>query len=121
MKKIYKVCSGADGCLTLSPDVAKALGVKGCSDVTVTVKNGVLTVDVKRDNRRKKWVDKWYQAWLLDLGATYESMGVISAVHNAKTDRIGISKPSKTDKYDETVGIAVAYAKSCDEIIPDYI
>ena len=78
----------------------------------------------KREEERQKWIDGYYYAFLNHPNATAIQVGdtTIVAVYVHHTGmHIGTAKPVRGDVFNREVGLAVAYAKAFDTIIPDYI
>lgn len=78
----------------------------------------------KREEERQKWIDGYYYAFLNHPNATSIQMGdtTIVAVYARNTGmHIGTAKPVRGDVFNREVGLAVAYAKAFDTVIPDYI
>ena len=78
----------------------------------------------KREEERQKWIDGYYYAFLNHPNATSIQMGdtTIVAVQARNTGmHIGTAKPARGDVFNREVGLAVAYAKAFDTVIPDYI
>lgn len=78
----------------------------------------------KREEKRQKWIDDYYCGFLNYPNATSIQVGdtTIVAVYARNTGvRIGTAKPVHGDVFNKEVGLAVAYAKAFDTIIPDYI
>lgn len=73
---------------------------------------------------RQKWVDGYYYAFLNHPNATAIQVGdtTVVAVYARNTGmHIGTAKPVHGDVFNREVGLAVAYAKAFDTIIPDFI
>ena len=78
----------------------------------------------RRATERQKWVDGYYYAFLNHPNATSIQVGdtTIVAVYARNTGmHIGTAKPVHGDVFNREVGLAVAYAKAFDTVIPDYI
>lgn len=78
----------------------------------------------KREEERQEWVDGYYYAFLSHPNATAIQVGdtTVVAVYARNTGmHIGTAKPVHGDVFNREVGLAVAYAKAFDTIIPDYI
>ena len=76
-------------------------------------------VIIRVHDRRQEWIDKWYtEARRSDVHLIFHKDVVIA--HN-DFGRIATAAPVRGDKYNRHTGIAVAYAKLCNESIPDYI
>lgn len=75
--------------------------------------------------KHRKWVREMYNRYLAHPHSVMRQIGEITIVsmyndfYNILS--IGVSRPARNDKYDERVGIAVAFAKAIGEPIPDYI
>ena len=78
----------------------------------------------RRAAERQKWVDGYYYAFLNHPNATAIQVGdtTVVAVYARNTGmHIGTAKPVHGDVFNREVGLAVAYAKAFDTIIPDFI
>ena len=78
----------------------------------------------KRKEERQKWVDGYYYVFLSHPNATSIQVGdtTVVAVYARNTGmHIGTAKPVHGDVFNREVGLAVAYAKAFDTVIPDYI
>lgn len=78
----------------------------------------------RRAAERQKWVDGYYYAFLSHPNATAVQVGdtTVVAVYARNTGmHIGTAKPVHGDVFNREVGLAVAYAKAFDTVIPDYI
>ena len=78
----------------------------------------------KREEERQKWVDGYYYAFLNHPNATAIQVGdtTVVAVYARNTGmHIGTAKPVHGDVFNREVGLAVAYAKAFDTVIPDFI
>lgn len=78
----------------------------------------------KREEERQKWIDGYYCAFLNHPNATAIQVGdttVVAAYARNIGMRIGTAKPVHGDVFNREVGLAVAFAKAFDAIIPDYI
>ena len=78
----------------------------------------------RRATERQRWVDGYYYAFLNHPNATSIQVGdtTIVAVYARNTGmHIGTAKPVHGDVFNREVGLAVAYAKAFDTVIPDYI
>ena len=74
--------------------------------------------------KRAAWVKHMYQLYLCHPNATLMRIGevtVVSVYNRYVGLRMGRARPVKGDKYDANIGVAVAFAKACNESIPDYI
>lgn len=73
---------------------------------------------------RQKWIDGYYYAFLNHPNATAIQVGdttVVAAYARNTGMHIGTAKPVHGDVFNREVGLAVAYAKAFDTIIPDFI
>lgn len=73
---------------------------------------------------RQKWIDGYYYSFLSHPNATAIQIGdttVIAAYARNTGMHIGTAKPVHGDVFNREVGLAVAYAKAFDIIVPDYI
>jgi hypothetical protein len=78
----------------------------------------------QRTKRRKDWIQTHYWGFVGHPNASIQVIGkrtIIALYNRYEGVRIGTAYPIKDDVYDETTGIAVAYAKAMGERIPDYI
>lgn len=74
---------------------------------------------VQYEDPRQDWIDKWYtEARRCGVKLIFRKDVVIA--YNDFGD-VATAAPVRGDKYDRHTGIAVAYAKLCDEKIPEYI
>lgn len=102
------------------PHICEQLGITETSELSLEVQGNKLIVTVNNDKqKRQKWIDHWFDEYRFDRAAHMATMNNITAIE--VYGAVGISKPSRTDKYDEKTGIAVAYAKAMGRKIPDYI
>lgn len=75
--------------------------------------------------KRERWVREVFTNYLAHPHSTMKQIGEITIVstyndfYNVLS--IGVSRPANNDKYNERVGVAVAFAKAIGEPIPDYI
>lgn len=75
--------------------------------------------------KREQWVRTMVNRYLYHSHSASKQIGKITIV-SVYDDyysgvSIGTSRPVNNDKFDEDVGIAVAFAKAIGEPIPDYI
>jgi hypothetical protein len=78
----------------------------------------------KREEERQKWIDGYYYAFINHPNATAIQVGdttVVAAYARNTGMHIGTAKPVHGDVFNREVGLAVAYAKAFDTVIPDYI
>lgn len=78
----------------------------------------------RRTAERKKWIDGYFYAFLNHPNATVIQVGdttVVAAYAHNTGMHIGTAKPVHGDVFDKKVGIAVAYAKAFNTIVPDFI
>lgn len=78
----------------------------------------------KRNKERQKWIDGYYYAFLGHPNAIAIWVGdttVVAAYGHNTGIHIGTAKPVHGDVFNKEVGIAVAYAKAFDTVIPDFI
>lgn len=74
--------------------------------------------------KRNEWVDSWFLKYLGHSNAIAEAIGTttVVALYNRTTGvRIATARCMSSDTYDYDTGVAVAYAKLCNEPIPDYV
>lgn len=73
---------------------------------------------------RGEWVDTWFLKYLAHPNATAKTIGdttVVALYSRTSGVQIATARCMPGDTYDDATGIAVAYAKLCQEPIPDYI
>ena len=73
---------------------------------------------------RDQWADQWFLKYLGHPNATAKVIGdtTVVALYNHSTGlHIATARCMPGDTYDDTIGIAVAFAKLCNEPIPDYV
>ena len=73
---------------------------------------------------RNQWVHQWYTKYLAHPNATAKVIGAttVVALYNRSTGvSIATAHCMPGDTYEHAVGVAVAYAKLCNEPIPSYI
>lgn len=82
---------------------------------------------------REAWIEKWYNAykrdhWALDAeiafykpGNGYISVCRREYTHGKDKTIIGEARCNPNDEFKDEIGIAIAYARSCGEPIPDFI
>lgn len=76
------------------------------------------------EEMRDQWVNDWFLKYLAHPNATAKVIDTITvvALYNRSTGtHIATARCMPGDTYDSMVGVAVAFAKLCDEPIPDYI
>lgn len=76
------------------------------------------------EQKRNKWVTTWFGKYLSHPNATAKVINTttIVALYNRSTGvYIATASCMPGDTYDYYTGVAVAYAKLCNEPIPDYI
>lgn len=84
------------------------------------MENFTLTLSVP--DPRGDWIEKWYRkAKENDDVVFYHHKTVTICTTSWGKNIVAISDVCKGDTYDRKTGIAVAYAKLCDEPIPDFI
>ena len=74
--------------------------------------------------KRAAWVRKKHDLYLCHPNTTCMQIGeitVVSVYSRYYGLRMGKARPVNDDVYNAEVGIAVAFAKACNEPIPDYI
>jgi hypothetical protein len=77
-----------------------------------------------REVNRAAWVRKMCDLYLCHPNSTCMQIGeitVVSVYSRYEGLHMGKARPVNDDVYDIDVGIAVAFAKACNEPIPDYI
>lgn len=73
---------------------------------------------------RDKWAETWYFKYLTHPNATAEFIDTttVVALYNHSTGlHIATARCMPGDTYDSKIGVAVAFAKLCNEPIPDYV
>ena len=76
------------------------------------------------EKMRDQWVEKWYLKYLAHPNATSKAIDTITVVslwHRPIGVQIATARCMPGDIYGPRVGVAVAYAKLCNEPIPYYI
>lgn len=76
------------------------------------------------EEMRDQWVEKWYIKYLAHPNAVSKAIDtttVVSLWNRPTGVHIATARCMPGDTYDSVVGIAVAFAKLCNEPIPDYI
>lgn len=76
------------------------------------------------ERMRKEWVGDWFLKYLAHPNAIAKVIDTttIVALYNRSTGiHIATARCMPGDAYDYDTGVAVAYAKLCNELIPDYI
>ena len=74
--------------------------------------------------KRAEWVRQMRDRYLRHPCTAYMQIGeitVVSVYSRYNGLSLGKARPVNGDAYDADVGVAVAFAKACDEPIPDYI
>ena len=78
----------------------------------------------RKTAERKKWIKSYFNGYRYHPNASAIQVGDITIVAAYESDtgmHIGTAKPVHGDVFDKEVGIAVAYAKAFNTIIPDFI
>lgn len=78
----------------------------------------------RRASERKAWIDGYFYAFLNHPNATAIQVGdttIVAAYAHNTGIHIGTAKPVHGDVFDKKIGIAVAYAKAFNTIVPDFI
>lgn len=73
---------------------------------------------------RDQWANQWYIKYLAHPNATakvIDTTTVVALYSRTSGVQIATARCMPGDTYDDVVGTAVAYAKLCQEPIPDYI
>jgi hypothetical protein len=76
------------------------------------------------ERMRGLWANIWFLKYLAHPNATAKTIGdttVVALYSRTSGVQIATARCMPGDTYDNTIGIAVAYAKLCQEPIPDYI
>ena len=74
--------------------------------------------------KRKKWIKSYFNGYLYHPNASAIQIGdttIVAAYESDTGMHIGTAKPVHGDVFDTEVGIAVAYAKAFNTIIPSFI
>lgn len=78
----------------------------------------------KRKEKRDRWVDGYYYAFLNNPNASVAQVGETTVVALWSRNlglRMGTATPVHGDVFDHNTGIAVAYAKAVGDKIPDFV
>lgn len=78
----------------------------------------------RRSAERQKWIKSYFNGYLYHPNASAIQIGdttIVAAYENDTGMHIGTAKPVHGDVFDREVGIAVAYAKAFNIIIPSFI
>lgn len=78
----------------------------------------------RRTSAREKWVKSYFNGYLYHHNASAIQVGdttIVAAYESDTGMHIGTAKPVHGDVFDKEVGIAVAYAKAFNTIIPSFI
>lgn len=84
--------------------------------------NKIILVPYDKEKMKYEWVRKWYHAFVDEadtLNVDCTRFGSTRIVYNKKGAAVARLRPG--DKYQDEVGLAVAYARLMGEPIPDYI
>lgn len=76
------------------------------------------------ERMRKEWVEAWFLKYLAHPNAiakVIDTTTVIALYNRSTGTHIATARCMPGDTYDYDTGVAVAYAKLCNESIPDYI
>jgi hypothetical protein len=81
------------------------------------------TLTLSISDPREDWIEKWYKKAKEDDDVVFlhHKTVTICTAYWGVGENIAISDVCKGDTYDRKTGIAVAYAKFCRELIPDFI
>lgn len=92
------------------------------TEIQTALDNEITARRLKKE-KRDQWVKKWYLNFYTHANAVYKVIGTTTVVSlwNRPTVKMATARCMPGDTYDLTVGIAVAFAKLCNEPIPDYI
>lgn len=81
-------------------------------------------VTIQYEDPRQDWIDKWYKRAVAAADDTvifkFVKDGVI-CIPVLEPEYATVAAPRRGDKYDRKTGIAVAFAKTYNEEIPEYI
>ena len=87
--------------------------------------NYELTTREKRKRKlRNVWVEETLGAYLRHHNASCKMIGeltIVAVYERCRGITFGVTRPIDGDVYDEGTGIAVAFAKAMNDVIPDYI
>lgn len=98
---------------------------KGLYDLVRKLGDGrKVKIIIQYEDPRQEWIDKWYKRAVAAADDTvvfrFVKDGIVCIpVYDPEFAKV--AAPRKGDKYDRKTGIAVAFAKTCDEKIPEYI
>lgn len=98
---------------------------KGLNDLVRKLGNGrKVKIIIQYEDPRQEWIDKWYRRAVAAADDTvifrFVKDGIV-CIPVYDPENTAVAAPRKSDKYDRKTGIAVAFAKTCDEKIPEYI
>lgn len=79
------------------------------------------TLTLSIPDPRGDWIKKWYRKAKENDDVVFYHHKTVTICTTGWSKNIAISDVCKGDTYDRKTGIAVAYAKFCDEPIPDFI
>lgn len=81
-------------------------------------------VTIQYEDPRQEWIDKWYKRAVAAADDTvifrFVKDGIV-CIPVLVPEYAEVAAPRKDDKYDRKTGIAVAFAKTRGEKIPEYI
>lgn len=107
--------------------VFRAVSDKELSEISGALNNEFLTREtVRREAKQKRsqWVEKWFRKYLSHPNATarvIDTTTIVALCNRSSGIQIATACCMPGDTYDYDTGVAVAYAKLCQEPIPDYI
>ena len=81
-------------------------------------------VTIQYEDPRQDWIDKWYSKAVAAAGETvifkFVNDGTV-CIPMGFPEHTAVAAPCKGDKYDRKTGMAIAFAKTRNEEIPEYI
>lgn len=98
---------------------------KGLHDLVRKLGDGrKVKIIIQYEDPRQDWIDKWYKRAVAAADDTvifkFVKDGTV-CIPILEPEYTEVAAPREGDKYDRKTGIAVAFAKTRDEEIPDYI
>ena len=98
---------------------------KGLHDLVRKLGDGrKVKIIIQYEDPRQEWIDKWYKRAVAAADDTvifkFVKDGIV-CIPLGLPEHAEVAAPRKGDKYDRKTGIAVAFAKTRNEKIPEYI
>lgn len=94
----------------------------------LTLASNICEERTRRERERKACKDKWvYQLWsefMCHPNASFRTVDkttVVAVYDEYSGINMGTARPTKGDTYDQTVGVAVAYAKATRQAVPSFV